>query len=141
MDEILSRSMGAQDFNTVLVTIFGCSALLLAGIGVYGLMAYSVAQRKYEIGIRLALGAESRAILNMIVMQSLRLALAGAACGLAAAFGLTRLIASFLFGVKARDPLVFFMIPLIMMAVAMIAAWLPAMRASRVDPIQALRCE
>jgi putative ABC transport system permease protein len=141
MDEILSRSRAAQDFNTLVVTIFGCSALLLAAIGVYGLMAHSVAQRRHEIGIRLALGAESRAIRNMVVLQGLRLAVTGAVCGFSAAFGLTRLIASFLFGVKARDPLVFFVVPAIMVAVALIAVWLPAMRASRVDPIQALRCE
>ena len=107
MEEILSRSTAAEDFNALVLTIFGCSALLLAAIGIYGLMAYSVAQRTQEIGIRLALGAESSHIRNMVVFQGLRLALAGVVCGLAAAFGLTRLIASFLFGVKAWDPLVF----------------------------------
>src|SRR3984893_3467367 len=107
MDEILSRSTAAEDFNALVLTIFGCAALLLAAIGIYGLMAYSVAQRVQEIGIRLALGAESSRIRNMVVFQGLRPALAGMGCGLAAAFALTRLLAGFLFGVKAWDPLVF----------------------------------
>jgi predicted permease len=141
MEEILSRSMAAENFNTLVLTIFGCSALVLAAIGIYGLMAYSVAQRTQEIGIRLALGAESGRIRNMVVFQGLRPALAGVVCGLTAAFGLTRLIASFLFGVKTWDPVVFFVVPVILAGVALVAVWLPAMRASRVDPIQALRYE
>jgi predicted permease len=141
MEEALSRSLAAQDFNTLVLTIFGCSALMLAAIGIYALMAHSVAQRRHEIGIRLALGAESRQIRRMVVLQGLRLAAAGAGCGLAAALGLTRWIAGFLFGVKARDPLVFFLVPVILAAVALMAVWLPAARASRVDPIQALRYE
>jgi putative ABC transport system permease protein len=104
-------------------------------------MAHSVAQRRHEIGIRLALGAESGRIRNMVVLQGLRLALAGAACGLVAAFGLTRWIAGFLFGVTPRDPLVFVVVPAILTAVALFAVWLPAMRASRIDPMQALRHE
>jgi predicted lysophospholipase L1 biosynthesis ABC-type transport system permease subunit len=141
MEETVSRSTAAENFNTVVLTIFGCSALLLAAIGIYGLMAYSVAQRVQEIGVRLALGAESSHIRNMVVFQGLRPALAGVVCGLAAAFGLTRSIASFLFGVRAWDPLVFSVVPLILAAVALAAVWLPALRASRVDPIEALRCE
>ncbi len=141
MEEAISRSTAAEDFNTLALTIFGCSALLLAAIGVYGLMAHSVAQRTHEIGIRLALGAESSQIRNMVVYRGLRLAVAGVACGLAAAFGLTRLIASFLFGVKASDPLVFFVVPAILVVVAISAVWLPAMRASRVNAIEALRYE
>lgn len=141
MEETVSRSTAAESFNTVVLTIFGCSALLLAAIGIYGLMAYSVAQRVQEIGVRLALGAESSHIRNMVVFQGLRPALAGVVCGLAAAFGLTRSIASFLFGVRAWDPLVFSVVPLILAAVALAAVCLPALRASRVDPIDALRCE
>jgi predicted permease len=141
MKETLSRSTAAEDFNTLVLTIFGCSALLLAAIGIYGLMAHSVAQRGQEIGIRLALGAESSQIRNMVVYQGLRLAATGVACGLAAAFGLTRLIASFLFGVKQWDPLVFFVVPVILAGVALVAVWFPAMRASRVDPLHALRHE
>jgi putative ABC transport system permease protein len=141
MEQTLSQSTAAEDFNTLVMTIFGCSALLLAAIGIYGLMAYSVAQRAHEIGIRMALGAESSRIRNMVVIQGLRLVLAGVASGLAAAFGLTRLLASLLFGVKAWDPLVFFVVPMILLSVALVAVWLPAMRASRVDPLYALRYE
>jgi putative ABC transport system permease protein len=141
MEETLSRSTATENFNTLVLTIFGCSALLLAAFGIYGLMAYSVAQRVREIGIRLALGAKSRDIRNMVVLQGLRPVLAGVVCGLAAAFGLTRLIAGFLFGVKAWDPLVFFVVPLILTGVALAAVWFPAMRASRIDPMRALRDE
>jgi putative ABC transport system permease protein len=141
MEETVSRSTAAANFNTLVLTIFGCSALLLAAIGIYGLMAYTVAQRYQEIGIRLALGAESRHIRNMVVFEGLRPALAGMACGLAAAFGLTRLIAGLLFGVKAWDPVVFLVAPAILTGVALAAVWVPAMRASRVDPIHALRYE
>jgi ABC-type antimicrobial peptide transport system permease subunit len=123
----------------LVLTIFGCAALLLAAIGIYGLMAYSVAQRTQEIGIRLALGAGVSSVRNMVVWQGLRLAVAGVAVGLAAAFGLTRLIASLLFGVKAWDPMVFSAVPAVLIAVAILAIWLPALRASRVDPIHALR--
>jgi len=141
MEEILSRSTAAEDFNALVLTIFGCSALLLAAIGIYGLMACSVTERAQEIGIRLALGARSSHIRNMVMFQGLRPALAGVVCGLAAAFGLTRLIANFLFGVKPWDPLVFVLVPAMLVAVALVAVWLPAMRASRVDPIHALRYE
>ena len=141
MEETISRSTAAENFNMLVLTIFGCAALLLAAIGIYGLMAYSVAQRTQEIGIRLALGAGSGSVRNMVVLQGVRLALIGVAIGLAAAFGLTRLIASLLYGVKAWDPMVFSSVPLVLMGVAVIAVWLPAMRASRVDPIQALRHE
>jgi predicted permease len=141
MEEMLSRSTAAGDFNTLVMTIFGCSALLLAVIGIYGLIAYTVFQRVPEIGIRLALGAESSHIRNMVVLHGLRPILAGVVCGLAAAFGFARLISGFLFGVKAWDPLVFFSVPLILVGVALVAVWLPALRASRVDPSQALRYE
>jgi ABC-type antimicrobial peptide transport system permease subunit len=139
MEEALARSNSAADFNTLVLTIFGCSALLLAAIGIYGLTAYSVGQRAQEIGIRLALGAESSQIRMMVVWEGLRLALAGVAMGLVAAFGLSRLIASLLFAVKPWDPLVFCVVPAVLVMVAVTAVWLPAMRASRVDPIQALR--
>jgi len=140
-EEILSRSTAAESFNALVLMIFGSSAVLLAAIGVYGLIAYSLGQRVQEIGIRLALGAESRHIRSMVMLQGLRPALIGVLCGLAAAFGVTRGIASFLFGVKPWDPLVFVVVPLCLSGVALFAVWLPALRGSRVDPIHALRHE
>ena len=121
--------------------MFGGSALLLAAIGIYGLMAYSVEQRTQEIGIRLALGAQASQVRNMIVRQGMVLAIVGVAIGLGAAFGLARFIATFLFGVTKRDPLVFVGVPAVLTLVALLAVWLPARRASRVDPIIALRYE
>jgi predicted permease len=141
MEDVLSRSTAAENFNALVLTIFGGSALLLAAIGIYGLMAYSVTHRAREIGIRLALGAESSRIRNMVVSEGLRPALAGMLCGLAAAFGLTRLIAGFLYGVKPWDPLVYLLVPVVLVVVALVAVWLPAIRASRVDPMHALRHE
>jgi predicted lysophospholipase L1 biosynthesis ABC-type transport system permease subunit len=141
MDEIVSRSTANQDFNTLALTIFAGTALLLAAIGIYGLMAYSVEQRTQEIGIRLALGAEYSDVRNMIVFQGMRLALAGVVIGVASAYGLTKLIASLLYGVKARDPMVFIGVPVMLILVALIAVWVPARRATRVSPIDALRCE
>ncbi len=141
MAEIVSISTSRERLNMWLMTVFGCAALLLAAIGIYGLMAYSVEQRTQEIGIRLALGAAAGQVKNMVVLQGLRLALAGVAVGLAAAFGLTRFIASFLFGVGRWDPVVFTGVPITLAVVAAIAVWLPARRASRVDPNLALRCE
>lgn len=141
MDQIVRQSTARENFNMVLLTVFGCSALLLAAIGIYGLMAYSVRQRTQELGIRMALGAETSQVRNMIVLQGMRLAATGVALGLAAAFGLTRLLANFLFGVQTWDPLVFTMVPLLLVLVALAAVWLPAMRATRIDPVNALRSE
>ena len=141
MSEVVSRSTSRQQFNMWLMTVFGTVALLLAAIGIYGLMAYSVKQRTQEIGIRLALGAEADQVKNMVVFQGMRLTLAGVVIGIAAAFGLTRFIASFLFGVDAWDPFVFVSVPLVLSSVALLAVWLPARRASRVNPIDALRYE
>jgi predicted permease len=141
MNEVVSISLSRQRFNMLLMTIFGSSALLLAAIGIYGLMAYSVEQRTQEIGIRLALGAETGAVRNMVVVQGMRLVLIGVAIGIGSAFGLTRFLAAFLFGVNARDPMAFTAIPIALSSVALLAIWLPALRASRLDPIQALRYE
>ena len=113
--------------------------LLLAAIGIYGLMAYSVQQRTQEIGIRMALGALASDVRNMVVFQGMRLAIVGVVIGIAAAFGLARVIASFLYGVQARDPGVFIAIPVLLSLVALLAVWLPARRAARVDPVIALR--
>jgi predicted permease len=141
MDEIVVQSTARSDFNMLLLTVFGCAALLLAAIGVYGLMSYSVEQRTQEIGIRLALGAELGQVRNMVIVQGMSLAVAGVAIGTVSAFALSRLIETLLFGVTARDPVVFVAVPGVLTLVALIAVWLPALRATRIDPIDALRCE
>ncbi len=141
MDEVVVGTTARESFNMLLLSIFGASALVLASIGIYGLMAYSVQQRTQEMGIRMALGADRSRIRNLVVWQGMQLTIAGVVVGICAAFGLTRLIASFLFGVKAWDPIVFVTVPVILAAVALLAVWLPATRASRLDPIEALRVE
>ena len=141
MDQVVTRSTSRERFNMWLMTVFGVSALLLAAIGIYGLMAYSVEQRTQEIGIRLALGANASQVKGMVVAQGMRLTVVGIVVGMASALALTRFIASVLFGVEARDPLVFAAAPAILIAVAFLAAWIPARRASRVDPMEALRYE
>jgi ABC-type antimicrobial peptide transport system permease subunit len=125
----------------LLMTVFGGAALFIAAIGIYGLMAYSVQQRTPEIGIRLALGAEPGDVRRMVIFQGMSLALIGVAIGIAAAFGLTRVISTFLFGVKERDPIVFVTVAVLLSAVSLFAVWLPARRATRIDPVIALRYE
>lgn len=141
MTEVVLQSTARQDFNMLLLTIFGVCALILAAIGIYGLMAYSVQQRTQEMGIRMALGADRAQIRGLVVWQGMRLAIIGVVLGTGAAFGLTRFLASFLFGVKAWDPLAFAAVPVILSAVALVAVWFPATRASRLDPQKALRIE
>jgi len=141
MEEIVSNTTSRQTFNMMLLSIFGAIALTLAAIGIYGLMAYSVQQRTQEIGIRMALGADRTTIRKLVVWSGMKLALVGMVVGIAASFGLTRLIASFLFGVKTWDPTAFIVVPAVLCTVAFIAVWLPAMRASRVEPMRALRVE
>jgi putative ABC transport system permease protein len=141
MDEIVALSVSRQRFNMWVMSVFGACALLLAAIGIYGLMAYSVEQRTQEIGIRMALGAQGTQVKNMVVRQGLLLAAVGIVVGVGTALLLARYITSFLFGVTARDPLVFGGVPAILAVVAFIAVYLPARRASLVDPIVALRVE
>jgi predicted permease len=141
MEEVVSRSISRQRFNVLLMSVFGASALLLAAIGIYGLMAYSVAQRTQEIGIRIALGAEATQVRRMVVVQGMRLAIAGVIVGIAAAWGLTRLMASVLYEVQVRDPAVFITMPIVLTIVSLIAVWLPARRASSVSPLIALRTQ
>ena len=141
MDDVVGRSTSRQRFNMWLMTAFGFSALLLAAIGIYGLIAYSVQQRTQEIGIRLALGAETGQVRRMVVEQGLRLALVGVVVGVALAAGSARLLASLLYGVTTWDPVAFVGAPVVLTLVAVLATWIPARRASLVDPVDALRCE
>jgi ABC-type antimicrobial peptide transport system permease subunit len=141
MEEVVSRSTSRQRFNMLLMAVFGCAALLLAAIGIYGLMAYSVEQRTREIGIRLALGAGKPAVERMVVWQGMRLALAGVAAGIGAALALTRLMSALLFGVKDKDPAVFAGVAVLLALVSLAAVWLPARRATRIDAVVALRYE
>jgi predicted permease len=141
MDEIVALSVSRQRFNMWVMSVFGACALLLAAIGIYGLMAYSVEQRTQEIGIRMALGAQASQVKNMVVRQGVLLAAIGIVIGVGAALLLARYMTSFLFGVTARDPLVFGGVPVILAFVAFFAVYLPARRASLVDPIVALRVE
>src|SRR5262245_1408874 len=124
-----------------LLTLFGLLALSLAAVGIYGVLSYAVTERTREMGIRLALGARPRDLLRLVVGQGLMLMLIGLVIGVGASFALTRLISKLLFGVSATDPLTFVMIPLLLTVVALLACWIPAWRATRVDPLAALRYE
>jgi len=140
-DEYVSRSLARPRFNALLLSIFAGTALLLTAIGIYGVMAYSVAQRTNEIGIRIALGAGKNSIFRLVVGQAMVLVAISLVLGLVGAFAATRLLNSLLFGVGAADPVTFISIALLVSVVAFLAAWLPARRATRVDPIIALRAE
>jgi predicted permease len=141
MNTIVARSTSRERFNMLLMAIFAGAALLLAAIGVYGLMAYSVQQRTQEIGIRLALGAESGDVRAMVIRQGMLLAIAGVLTGAGTAFALARFIKSFLYGVETSDPLVFLAVPILLTLTAFVAVWLPAVRATRINPTDALRYE
>jgi predicted permease len=141
MEQVISESTARQNFNMLLLTIFAATALLLAALGIYGLMSYSVEQRTQEIGIRVALGASGGDMLRMVIGRGLLLAGIGLAVGLVAAFGLSRLLSSMLFGVKANDPLAFGAVVVTLAAVACAAVYIPARRATRIDPLVALRYE
>jgi predicted permease len=141
MDEVVNLSTARERFNMLLMSVFGCSALLLAAIGIYGLMAYSVQQRTQEIGIRLALGAATGQVRGMVVLQGMQLVIVGAIIGLGSAFALTRFLESFLFRVKGHDPVVFIAVPVVLSMIAFLAIWFPAQRAARIEPVEALRYE
>ena len=141
MDEYVSSSVAAPRFNTTLLSIFASVALVLTIIGLYGVMSYSVAQRTNEIGIRMALGAQTRDVLAMIVKDGVRIVAIGLLLGIGGALALTRVMASLLFGVTTRDPLTFVFIAAVLSLVAILACCIPALRAARVDPLEALRCE
>jgi putative ABC transport system permease protein len=139
MDEIVATAVARQRFSTMLLGIFATLALVLAAVGIYGVMSYSVAQRTREIGIRIALGAQRGDVLRMTVKQALKLVLGGVGIGLVLAIVLTRVMASLLFGISATDPLTFLSISAVLLAVAALASYVPALRATRVDPMVALR--
>ena len=141
MEQLLANSVARPRFNTLLLGIFAAVALVLAAVGIYGVMAYSVAQRTHEMGIRLALGAQPRDVVKLIVGSGLALALAGVVLGLAGALAFTRLLASLLFATEPTDPTTFAGMVAVLLAVALLACWIPARRAMRVDPMVALRYE
>jgi len=141
MDEIVILTTSRERFNMLLLSVFGASALLMAAIGIYGLMAYSVQQRTQELGVRMALGAQASNIRNMVIRQGMLLAGIGLVIGIAGAFWLTKFLTGFLFGVQKWDPMAFILTPIFLCAVALLAVWLPARRATKVNPISALRFE
>ena len=141
MNDMIARTLLQKKFTMLLLSIFAGAALLLAAIGLYGVISYSVAQRTRELGIRIALGAQKSDVLRLILRQGMTLVVAGIIFGIAASIGLTRLMATLLYGVSATDPLTFFALSIALLAVAFVACWLPARRATRVEPMEALRRE
>ena len=139
--QVYSASLGSRRFNLILIAFFGIVALLLATAGVFGVMAYSVSRRTREIGVRVALGARSRDVLTMILNQGVRTIVIGIAIGLAGSFALTRTLSSLLFGVTATDPLTFAAVIALLISAALLACYIPARRATKVDPMVALRYE
>jgi ABC-type antimicrobial peptide transport system permease subunit len=141
MDHIIARSLASRRFAMILLAVFAALALVLASIGIYGVISYIAGQRTHEIGIRMALGAQRSHVLKIVLGQGARLALLGVVIGLAAAVGLTRLMTTILYGVSATDPLTFSAVAIVLTLVALVACYIPARRAMRVDPIVALRYE
>jgi putative ABC transport system permease protein len=141
MDRLLSRSVAPDRFNLFLLGLFAALALVLATVGIYGVLAFGVGRRTHEIGIRLAMGAHQDDILQLVVRQGMKLVLVGIVLGIAGALALTRLMASLLYGVSATDPATFIAVTFLLVSVAMMACYVPARRAMRVDPVVALRHE
>jgi ABC-type antimicrobial peptide transport system permease subunit len=141
MEQRVDESLARRRFSMLLLGLFASVALVLATIGIYGVMAYLVNQGTRELGIRMALGASPRNILNLVVRQGMTLAVAGVAIGLVAAFLLTRLIQNLLFGVNASDPITFAGISFLLAIITLLACYIPARRAARIDPLISLRCD
>ena len=141
MDEAVTASVGAPRFRMLLLVLFAVAATLIATCGIYGLMAYAVTQRRREIGVRMALGAQHRDVLRLVLARAVRIVAAGLVVGLAGAIAVTRVLQKFLFDVTPTDPLAFTIVTLLLMAVGLLAAWVPARRATRIDPCAALRAE
>ncbi len=141
MDEALAASVAQPRFRTLLLVLFAVTATLIATCGLYGLMAYAVTQRRREIGVRMALGADRRDVFRLVLARALGIIIAGIVVGLAGAVGVTRVLQTFLFGVTPTDPIAFTIVTLLLMAVGLMAAWVPARRATRIDPCAALRAE
>jgi len=141
MTEVLDHYLALRWFNTVVVSLFAGASLLLAMVGIYGVIAWAVSQRTREIGVRMALGAQRNAVLALVLPSGLKLAGAGIVLGLSGAMMLTQLLRGLLFGIGPADPLTFAAVPLLLVSVALLACWLPARRASQVDPMTALRAE
>jgi predicted permease len=141
MDEVIAGSLAQRRFSMILLESFALVALLLASLGLYGVISYIVGQRTHELGIRMALGAQRSSVLSLVLSDGMKMALCGVALGLVAALGLTRLLTSMLYGVKSTDPATFAVVALLLVVVALLACFIPARRATRVDPLIALRYE
>ncbi len=141
MNEVIAGTLADRRFSMILLDAFAVVALLLASLGLYGVISYVVGQRTHELGIRMALGAQRKDVLRLVLAHGMKMALGGVALGLVAAFALTRLMTKLLYGVSATDPATFTGIALLLTAVALLACCIPAQRATRVDPLVALRYE
>lgn len=141
MNDVIAASLATQRFSMILLNAFAAVALLLASVGLYGVISHLVGQRTQELGVRLALGAQRRDALRLVLGHGMRMALGGVALGLIAALGLTRLLNTLLYGVSATDPVTFVGVALLLATVGLLACWLPSWRATKVDPLTALRHE
>jgi ABC-type antimicrobial peptide transport system permease subunit len=141
LDSVIAASLAARRITMILLGVFAAVALLLAAVGIYGVISFVVGERTHEIGVRMALGAQYSDVMSLVLGEGLRMAVVGVVAGIGAASGLTRLMANQLFGVRAQDPLTFGVIAMGLLIVALVACYLPARRAMRVDPMAALRCE